>query len=135
MNDRDTDAAALAAGGLAIVLATYMDEGRYDLISAAVAVTLSCILLAYLAGKTEGLGQRMAFAAVTGLAATPLAGFLLELLLADDRSSFFLWCVPGFTEEELEKSEPTSRVGDLAIFVSWLALAAVAAWYDRERQQ
>lgn len=128
-----TDAAALAAGGLAIVLATYMDEGSYDLISAVVAVTLSCVLLAYLAGNSTRLGQRVAFAAVTGLAATPLAAFLLELSLADDHSNFFKWSVSGFTTEVLEKSEPTSRVGDLAILVSWLVLTAAAAWYDKIR--
>lgn len=125
-----TDAAALAAGGLAIVLTTYMDEGRYELLGAAVSATLFWTLLAYLLGKERHWTQTVAFAAVTGLTATPFAGFVLELFQAQDPCSFFSWSEPPLKVKDLEEDELASSVGGLATLAAWATVGAVVAILD-----
>src|SRR5687767_6411581 len=108
-----TDAAALAAAGLAIVLTTYMEEGRYDLLGAVVSLTLLGILVAYLFGRERLVRQRIALAAVAGLVAIPSIGFVIELVQAgNDWRGFFSWYEQSERVKEAEGSELASTVGD-----------------------
>jgi hypothetical protein len=125
-----TDAAALAAGGLAIVLTTYMDEGRYELLGAAVSLTLFWTLLAYLLGKERHWAQRLALAGVAGLTATPLAGFVIEVSLAQDPLEFFSWYELPRKVEDLEGKELASSVGGLATLTAWAVVGALVAILD-----
>jgi hypothetical protein len=126
----DTDAAALAAGGLAIVLTTYVDEGRYDLFGAIVSLTLLTTLLAYLLGKERSGPQRAALAGVAGLVATPLVGFAIEFAQAADRAAFFSCCEISQRVKSLEETELASTVGELPIAIAWAVVAALVGGLD-----
>ena len=126
----NTDAAALVAGGVAIVLTTYLDEGEYDPVGFIVAVTLACTLLAYLLGEYKSPAQRVAFAGVIGLTAVPAFGFLFELLMKWDAAHFFQWSEVQRTIESAEKVDVVSAVGSVPILLAWLGSAAAAGLWD-----
>jgi hypothetical protein len=126
----ETDAAALAAGALAVVLTMYLDEGQYEVLGAIVSLTLVCTLLSYLLGGHDNEWQRLAFAAVVGLTATPLTGFLIEVAMRGEIASFFSWSELPRKVEAVEKEEVTSQVGNLSIISAWLGAGALAWIWD-----
>lgn len=119
-----TDAAALAAGGVAAALSMLMGSGPNDLLGALVALTLALIIGAYVKDSHRDRWQSLAFASLMGVVTMPVGGFLAELCFYPAP----LALITGW------RTDPNSYVSNLWLLGSWLAIALATFCVDYRRQ-
>ena len=124
-----TDAAALAASSLAVVLTTYMHDGAYDLVGALVSGTLVWTLLSFLLGRSRNPAERIAFAAVVALTAIPLMCFIIEHINSHDPANFFT----GIGVRKGRQSQVGSMPTLIAFILAIVMVSLAEARYTRQK--
>ena len=132
----NVDVAAVSAGVVAVVIALFLGEGRWDLMNVVTSATLSLVIIAY---TWQNAGRRplqsFAISSVLALALLPAVGFLIEIYYSPARAELFLWncegseCAPGFDQM------PVSRVDNLWLVVAWMVITVGGGLIDVQRQK
>jgi hypothetical protein len=102
-----TDAAALGGGVVAVAMSMFADPSPYDLFGFIVGLTLLSLIVGYIGHHARSWGESIAIAAVLGIVAVPIIGYLAEAGTAE--SSF----------------------GDKITTVAWITVGATALVIDR----
>jgi len=118
------DSAALAAGAIAAVLAVTGPKGPYDIISAVTGFVITMVLIAYELPVVRSSRQNIAFGLILSLSSLPIAGYLLEVLLAATRRE--LSFESFFNGRNIRyENDPDTAVPRSAIFLCWLVFTFV----------
>jgi hypothetical protein len=73
-----TDAAALGGSVVAVAMTMFADPSPYDFLGCLVALTLASLILGYIGAHRRRLAQSFGLAAVFGIIAVPVWGFIAE---------------------------------------------------------
>ena len=133
-----TDIAAIAAAVVAVAVAMFVVTGPYDAIGAMVAITLWLIIGGYVWKHHRTIFQSVAIAALLGVIATPIIGFVLELTLAHDKWSLLTRSEPlnGKVGVDWRECEPRrSDVNNIWPIGIWLVVGGLVFVADRRQQR
>jgi len=115
------DAAALAGAVLAGVVASFVEPGPFDLMSAVLGITLIALLIAYLWNNRRTVGKSIAFSMVIAFSSLLVLGFVLEMMSSK----------PKPINKQTGKEESNVQSSELAI--SWAVVAGSVLIIDRVR--
>jgi ABC-type Mn2+/Zn2+ transport system permease subunit len=113
------DTAALAGAVLAGVLASFVEPGPFDLMSAVLGTTLITLLIAYLWNNPRTWGKSIAFSMVTAFSSLLILGFVLEMMSCKPKQ---VNAVTGKEESKVESTE---------LAISWGIVTASVLIIDR----
>jgi len=117
------DTAALAGAVLAGVLASFVEPGPFDLMSAVLGITLIALLIAYLWNNRRTVGKSIAFSMVTAFSSLLVLGFVLEMMLSTPKP---INKVTGKEESNVQSSE---------LAISWVVVTGSVLLIDRLRMR
>jgi hypothetical protein len=137
-----TDVAALSAAIVAVAVSMLVVEGPFHPVGAVVAVTLASVIVGYVWESPRPSRRRsVAVAAVLGVIAIQIVGFLFELYLAHDRWSFLregkLTCPVEYASGTYwtECTHPHSMVDNSWLIATWGVVTVLIFVADRCRQR
>jgi hypothetical protein len=134
-----TDIAALSAAVVAVAVSMLVVPGPFEIVGAAVAVTLACVIAGYVWRNVRATSlQSLAIAAVFGMIAIPIVGFVGELWVAHDKWSLVARGEPLNCQVGMEWkpcNPPQSGVNNLWLIGTWIIIGGLVFMADRRQQQ
>ena len=121
-----TDAAALAAGVVAVSVSIIGQAGQWDALDAIIAITLMLIIISYSGKHTRTPFQSFAFSALLGMIVMPVVGFIIEYFFSGDRSML----ISGLGQQSSE-----SIVSNVYLIIGWIVFTTVAYYFDKPQRR
>ncbi|MBJ7441793.1 MAG: hypothetical protein JHD35_22625 [Sphingopyxis sp.] len=110
-----TDAAALGAGVVAVVVSILTADGPFEFSGVVISATLVFIVVGYMGSHTRTTLQSLAFATVLGTFCWPVAGFMFEKVAGP-------W--------QLNVPKNGSWVKPESLVVVWFFVSAILFFFD-----